>query len=122
MYLGVLHVYSLLNACTTYHVFTATTLPPSLPPSLHPHPPSPTTSASVAWTYNGGHVPVNSQLVMPRAGVWELQLSAVQEDNAGLYVCLAHSHMGLYSDAISLELDVYGRKENFISSDEWEST
>ena len=50
--------------------------------------------------------------------MWELQLSAVQEDNGGLYVCLAHSHMGLYSDAISLELDVYGRKENSISSDE----
>ena len=61
----------------------------------------------MAWTFNGGHVPANSQLMLPGPGVTVLQLSAVQEENVGLYACLAHSLSGRYRDAIALELDIY---------------
>ena len=65
-----------------------------------------TTSATVAWTYNGGHLPDNSVVVNPEPGVAVLQLSTVREKNAGVYACLAH--LGAYRDAVALELDVYG--------------
>lgn len=64
--------------------------------------------ATMAWTHNGGHVPTNSHLKRPSPGVTVLTLSAVQEENVGIYACLAHSHAGMYRSAISLELDIYG--------------
>ena len=51
-------------------------------------------------------MPVNSQLTSPEPGVVVLQLSEVQEENAGVYACLAH--LGTYRDAAVLELDIYG--------------
>ena len=64
--------------------------------------------ATIAWTHNGGQVPTNSDVRRPRPGVTVLTLSAVHEENVGIYACLAHSHGGIYRSAVSLELDIYG--------------
>lgn len=64
--------------------------------------------ATMAWTHNGRHVPTNSEVKRPRPGVTVLTVSAVQEENVGIYACLAHSHGGAYRSAISLEIDIYG--------------
>ena len=63
-------------------------------------------SAEVAWTYNGGHLPENSDQLTPEPGVAVLHLNAVQKENTGKYACLAY--LGMYTDAVALELDVYG--------------
>ena len=50
-------------------------------------------------------MPANSQLVVTRPRVVELQLTGVQEENTGVYACLAH--LGPSRDAITIELDIY---------------
>ena len=64
--------------------------------------------ATVVWTFNGGQVPANSQLEAPEPGTRALQLSRVtQEENEGVYACLAHLG-GSSTAAATLQLEIYG--------------
>ena len=68
-------------------------------------------SATVVWTFNGGHVPVNSELQASQAGSSALLLSGVtQEENGGVYACLAHLLGDSSRAAGTVELEVYGKR------------
>ena len=86
-------------------------------------------TASLAWTYNGGPLPANSHQQsggIQREGEGEgegegkgegeeeavsevVVVSRVRQENAGVYLCLACSPSGRYREAISVELEVYGK-------------
>ena len=63
--------------------------------------------AVIVWTYNGGRLPTNSQILLPENGVSQLQLSVVKQDNAGVYACLAH--LGPSRNAVTVQLEIYGQ-------------
>lgn len=60
----------------------------------------------MVWTYNGGNVPANTQMMIPEPGVLQLQISTVKKENAGVYVCLGH--LGVSRDAVYIQLEIYG--------------
>ena len=69
-------------------------------------------SATVVWTFNGGNVPVNSELQASQApGSSALLLSGVtQEKNGGVYACLAHLLGDSSRAAGTVELEIYGKR------------
>ena len=64
--------------------------------------------ATLVWTFEGGQVPANSEVVVAEPGKSSLLLSRVtEEENGGVYACLGH--LGQSSrTAVTVELVIYG--------------
>ena len=64
--------------------------------------------ATLVWTFEGGQVPANSEVVVAEPGKSALLLSRVtEEENGGVYACLGH--LGQTSrTAVTVELVIYG--------------
>ena len=67
-------------------------------------------AATLVWTFNGGILPRYSAVQTPSERVSILTLPTVEEKSAGIYACLGHSPSGFYSDAVAIEVEVYGKK------------
>ena len=64
--------------------------------------------ATLVWTFEGGQVPANSEVVVAESGKSSLLLSRVtEEENGGVYACLGHLRLSSRT-AVTVELVIYG--------------